>query len=76
MRTEHIPGRDGPPLVSVIVPTYNRSKLLCVAIESVLAQTYPAVEIIVVDDGSTDNTATVMEQYSGQVTYIRLLLGW
>lgn len=59
------------PLVSVIIPTYNRSRLLRLAIESVLAQTYPAIEIIVVDDGSTDDTAAMLEQYAGRLTYIR-----
>jgi len=59
------------PRVSIIIPTYNRSKLLRVAIESALAQTYPNVEIIVVDDGSTDDTAAVVAQYAGRVTYLK-----
>jgi tetratricopeptide (TPR) repeat protein len=62
---------DSLSRVSVVIPTYNRSKLLRLTVESVLAQTYPNIEIIVVDDGSTDDTAAVMEQYAGRVTYIK-----
>jgi len=57
-------------MVSVIIPTYNSVKCIRRAIDSVLAQTYSDYEIIVVDDGSTDNTAQVVKSYGGKVRYI------
>lgn len=51
------------PTVSIIIPTYNRADLVGRAIESVLAQTRPDWEAIVVDDGSTDNTRQIVAQY-------------
>ena len=58
------------PLVSVIIPTFNRAYIIHKAIESVLAQTYQKIEIIVVDDGSEDNTDEVIGNYK-QVIYIK-----
>jgi len=52
------------PLISVIIPTYNRAHTIKVAIDSVLAQTYKNWEIIVSDDGSVDNTKEVVESYN------------
>ena len=50
------------PLVSVIIPTYNRAHLILETIESVLSQTINDLELIVIDDGSTDSTASVLRE--------------
>ena len=52
---------EGLPLVSVIIPTFNREQTLERAIESVLNQTFPNIELIIVDDGSTDSTELICE---------------
>lgn len=59
------------PLVSIIIPTFNRADLLPQTIESCLVQTYPNLEVIVVDDGSTDATAEVVARYGSKVIYVR-----
>ncbi|NGX84090.1 glycosyltransferase family 2 protein [Aequorivita sp. KMM 9714] len=56
------------PLVSIIIPTYNRAHLIGETLDSVLAQTYQNWECIVVDDGSTDNTDEVMAAYMAKDT--------
>src|SRR5262245_47409787 len=58
-------------LVSVLVPTYNRSKLVRRAVESALAQSYRRLEVLVVDDGSSDDTRQVIEGMDPRVRYIR-----
>ena len=50
-------------LVSVIIPVYNGQKYLSVALDSILAQNYRPIEIVIVDDGSTDSTATIAKSY-------------
>ncbi|MCP3670659.1 MAG: glycosyltransferase [Gammaproteobacteria bacterium] len=57
--------------ISVIIPSYNRAHLLVRAVQSVLNQTLPAQEVIVVDDGSSDHTATVMAEEFPHCHYIK-----
>lgn len=57
------------PKVSVIIPTYNRENYICEAIDSILSQTYKDFEIIIVDDGSTDNTKDIIKKYENKVLY-------
>ena len=59
------------PLVSIIIPTYNRAALLKKALASARKQTYPNTEIIVVNDGSTDNTDEVLAPYMDDIIYIK-----
>lgn len=60
------------PLISIITPTYNHENFIGRCIESVLAQTYPHWEQIIIDDGSTDGTSKVVSQYQdGRIKYIR-----
>ncbi len=56
--------------VSVIIPAYNGDRFISEAIDGILAQTYTDYEIIVVDDGSTDNTHQVVKQYGDQIQYL------
>jgi len=57
-------------LVSVIIPTFNRSLLLKRALDSVCKQTFSEFEIIVVDDGSTDETAEIIQTQYPNISYV------
>ncbi|MBL8013008.1 MAG: glycosyltransferase [Candidatus Omnitrophica bacterium] len=56
--------------VSVIIPTYNRGSLIARALNSVLSQSFKDFEIIVIDDGSKDNTQTVLNAFDGKIRYV------
>ncbi len=58
--------------VSVIIPTHNRAGLIRETLDSVLAQTWGDYEIVVVDDGSEDDTAGVLAELGGRVIYRRI----
>jgi len=58
------------PGVTVIIPAYNYAHYLPATLDSVLAQTYAPIEILVIDDGSTDNTSEVIRRYEEQVRYV------
>jgi glycosyltransferase involved in cell wall biosynthesis len=65
-------GNKDAPLVSVVMATYNGERFLEAQLESVLNQSYPEIEIIVVDDGSNDSTPEILKKYAGRYSNIKL----
>jgi glycosyltransferase involved in cell wall biosynthesis len=63
--------KENLPLVSVVVPVFNGEKYLRECLDSILAQTYPRLEILVMDDASTDATPEIIESYGDRVRHIR-----
>lgn len=59
------------PLVTIVTPAYNQARYIKDTIESVLAQDYPNLEYIVLDDGSTDATADILEEYAEKLKFFR-----
>ncbi|HTT94693.1 MAG TPA: glycosyltransferase [Solirubrobacterales bacterium] len=68
---EPLAPRAAPPTFSVVVPAYESAATIAAALDSALAQTYPAAEIVVCDDGSADGTAAILARYGDAVTVIR-----
>lgn len=65
----HVPGDakdSGPDLVTVIIPCYNHREFVAASIEGVLRQTYPAIQLVVIDDGSTDGSPALLEGLATQ----------
>ncbi len=66
-----LPGQTAAPTISVVVPAYNEERYIAEALDAVLAQTRPPLEVIVVDDGSTDGTVEVVGRYRERVRLIQ-----
>ena len=62
------------PMVSILIPSYNHAQYIEIAIQSALDQTYPSLEVIVIDDGSEDNTHDVVRQKFGDHPKVKLIL--
>src|SRR6266513_1706111 len=58
------------PLVSAVIATYNRAHVVCESIDSILHQSYPNIELIVVDDGSTDQTQQMLKSYDDKIRVV------
>ena len=70
------PGRDEfRPLVTVVIPVFNRAGMVAEAVESCLAQDWRPLEVVVVDDGSTDDPATALHRFGDQVRVLRQVNG-
>jgi glycosyltransferase involved in cell wall biosynthesis len=61
-----------PPSISVVIPTYNRASLIAETLDSILGQSLPPAEVIVVDDGSQDDTAAVLARYGDRVRSVAI----
>lgn len=61
------------PLVTIIIPAYNAASYLCRAIDSLLAQTWKQLEVLVIDDGSTDATGTIADEYAARDDRVRVV---
>ena len=67
------PGPGGPPGITVLMPVYNGARYLAEAIESVLGQTYRCFELLIMDDGSTDDTPRILAAYAARDARVRIV---
>ena len=67
------PVAEGEDTVSIIIPAFNEARVIAASIERVLASDYPAIELIVADDGSTDGTSAIVQQRFGNDPRVRVL---
>ena len=58
------------PLVTVVTPSYNQGRVIRATIESVLNQDYPQIEYLVIDGGSTDETVSILREYSDRLRWV------
>ena len=61
---------DGRPLVSIVTPSFNQGRFIRDTLESVLSQSYPRIEYLVMDGGSTDDTVAILRQYRDRLTWV------
>jgi glycosyltransferase involved in cell wall biosynthesis len=70
MSRSFLPRRDGEaPLVSIVMPCFNNEAYVAEAIDSALGQTYDNIEVIVIDDGSTDGSLDIIRSYGDRITW-------
>jgi glycosyltransferase involved in cell wall biosynthesis len=74
MTSSYLQGTDPDALVTVVLPAYNHAKYVVEAIESVRAQTFPRWQLIVIDDGSTDDTWAILQAHAKQIDDLRIQL--
>lgn len=71
-RRESSMSTPAPPLVSVVIPAYNAERTIGAAVTGALTQTYERVEVVVVDDGSSDRTRAICEAYGDLITFLSI----
>ncbi|PHQ68602.1 MAG: hypothetical protein COB97_09680 [Paracoccus sp.] len=62
------------PSVTIVIPTYNRASVLAQVIDAALGQSHPGITVIVIDDGSTDETAEILKRYAGNQRFVGVTL--